>query len=152
MADTDLLKRAEVLCAKATPGPWNYRKFYWGDDHDPFFEVCHYRGEPHNASNEYDIFEEAKESDCEFTAQARTLVPELVALVRKYQADIESLKEHLELALSFCPKGPVPEGLAPTFYHTLVYEDEVKLQERIDKARAALAQGEGKDFNQRKEE
>lgn len=51
----------------------------------------------------------------------------------------EAMREHLELALSFAPKGPAPEGLDPSFYHTLNYADEVKLQKRIDKAREALA-------------
>ena len=34
-------------------------------------------------------------------------------------ARIEELEKHLALALSFAPKGPVPKGLAPMFYHTL---------------------------------
>ena len=51
---------------------------------------------------------------------------------------LSELKEHLELALSFCPKGPVQEGLDPTFYHTLEYNEELKLQKRIDAAREAL--------------
>lgn len=58
----------------------------------------------------------------------------------EYRALVESLK----LALSFAPKGPVPEGLPPMFYHTLAYESEVTLQERIDKAREVLAAIEGK--------
>lgn len=53
--------------------------------------------------------------------------------------DAGELGDHLELALSFAPKGPVPEGLFPTSYHTLSYADEVKLQERVDAAREALA-------------
>lgn len=48
--------------------------------------------------------------------------------------DIEALRSSLALALSFAPKGPVPPGLGPMFYHTLNYQDEVKLQERIDNA------------------
>ena len=47
--------------------------------------------------------------------------------------------EALELALSFCPKGPVPEGLSPEFYHTLDYLEELKLQEHINESRATLA-------------
>lgn len=49
------------------------------------------------------------------------------------------LVKHLELALSFCPKGPVLEGFSPMYYYTLDYQEEVKLQERIDEARLALA-------------
>lgn len=52
---------------------------------------------------------------------------------------LKKIREALELALSFAPKGPVPEGLAPMFYHTLNYEDECKLQKRIDEARSCLA-------------
>lgn len=51
---------------------------------------------------------------------------------------IVELREALELALSFAPKGPVPAGLSPEFYHTLDYNEEVKLQARIDKACEAL--------------
>ncbi len=46
--------------------------------------------------------------------------------------------EAARLGLSFAPKGPVPKDLAPMFYHTLSYADEVKLQDRIDKAREFL--------------
>lgn len=51
---------------------------------------------------------------------------------------LERLENHLRLALSFAPKGPVPKGLAPMFYYTLDYESEVELQKRIDEAREAL--------------
>lgn len=70
---------------------------------------------------------------------------ELESACQRYnslKADYDELKSHLALALSFAPKGPVPEGLAPMFYHTLNYEDECKLQERIDKARQVLAEYE----------
>lgn len=50
----------------------------------------------------------------------------------------EKLVEAAELGLSFAPKGEVPKGLDPTFYHTLEYETEVVLQKRIDDAREAL--------------
>jgi cysteinyl-tRNA synthetase len=50
----------------------------------------------------------------------------------------EKLRTALELALSFCPKGVVPPGLNPMFYHTHTYEGDAELQERIDKARQAL--------------
>lgn len=56
----------------------------------------------------------------------------------KSEAAREAMREALELALSFAPKGPVPEGLAPQFYHTLSYQSEIELQQRIDKARAML--------------
>jgi hypothetical protein len=60
----------------------------------------------------------------------------------KLKKENEVLREHLKLALSFAPKGPVPEGLSPMFYHTLNYQDEVILQARIDKAREALEQAD----------
>ena len=62
---------------------------------------------------------------------------------RARDEQVKELVEALELALSFAPKGPVPEGLDPTFYHTLNYQDELKLQERIDNARDALAKLKG---------
>lgn len=59
--------------------------------------------------------------------------------VGKLAKRIAELEKHLALALSFAPKGPVPEGLSPEFYHTLDYNEEVKLQARIDDARKALS-------------
>ncbi len=50
------------------------------------------------------------------------------------------LVEAAQLGLSFAPKGPVPEGLDPTFYHTLHYASEVKLQQIIDEARAFVVE------------
>ena len=52
------------------------------------------------------------------------------------------LVEALKLALSFAPKGPIPEGLDPTFYHTLNYAEEVKLQARVDAARELVRKHE----------
>lgn len=52
----------------------------------------------------------------------------------------EELVEAARLGLSFAPKGPVPEGLAPMFYHTLEYKSEVELQKRIDEARKLVEQ------------
>lgn len=63
---------------------------------------------------------------------------ELRRQVAKLQKENEILKDHLTLALSFCPKGPVLEGLTPDFYHTLDYNEELKLQEKIDQARDYL--------------
>lgn len=51
-----------------------------------------------------------------------------------------AMHKGLALALSFAPKGMPEEGLAPMFYHTLNFADEVKLQNRIDEARKALEQ------------
>ncbi len=65
-----------------------------------------------------------------------------ISAVEQLEARIKELQEHLKLALSFAPKGPVPEGLASMFYHTLNYADEVELQGRIDKAREALLEDE----------
>lgn len=62
----------------------------------------------------------------------------VLARIKELEAQLKEAEEHLALALSFAPKGPVPEGLAPMFYHTLEYESELKLQERIDAAREYL--------------
>jgi hypothetical protein len=59
--------------------------------------------------------------------------------MQELQDECARLREHLALALSFAPKGPVPEGLSPEFYHTLNYKDECELQKRIDAAREALS-------------
>lgn len=48
--------------------------------------------------------------------------------------------DDIRLILSFLPdtNDPVPQGLDPTFYHTLNYEDEVKLFSRINDVREML--------------
>ena len=51
---------------------------------------------------------------------------------------VQVSREDLRLLLSFAPKG-CPEGLDPTFYHTLTYKGDKKIQDRID-ALALLAQ------------
>lgn len=53
--------------------------------------------------------------------------------------NIEKQREAGKLLGSFAPKGPVPEGLDITFYHTLSYESEVILQDRINAALAVFA-------------
>ena len=45
--------------------------------------------------------------------------------------------DDLQVLLSFAPKD-VPEGLDPTFYHTLTYDGDATLQASIDRVRAAL--------------
>jgi len=45
--------------------------------------------------------------------------------------------EDLRLLLSFAPKD-VPEGLDPTFYHTLSYDGDAKLQKDIDRIKSIL--------------
>lgn len=68
--------------------------------------------------------------ECEYwiKSQIRHITPEQWSQIR----------EALELALSFTPKGPVQDGLFPTSYHTLNYESEITLQDRVDKARSVL--------------
>jgi hypothetical protein len=53
---------------------------------------------------------------------------------------MQELEEALKLALSFAPKGPVPEGPKgnPMFYVTGSYEGDTELQKRIDAARELL--------------
>ena len=55
------------------------------------------------------------------------------------QSRLEVAVEAAKLGLSFAPTGPVPKGLCEMSYHTLDYDDEVKLQDRIYKAREALS-------------
>ena len=50
----------------------------------------------------------------------------------KLREDAEKMKLYIKFLLTFAPKGEVPKGLAPMFYHTLDYEKEVELQNRIN--------------------
>jgi len=59
------------------------------------------------------------------------------------ESELKVAAEAAMLGLSFAPKGPVTPGLDPTFYHTLNYESEVELQNKIDAAREALAKIRG---------
>lgn len=82
--------------------------------------------------------QKCKETAWFYIAANPSAVLQLLDAVERLQKNESRLRVALELALSFAPKGPVPEGLSPMFYHTLNYADEVKLQERIDLARATL--------------
>ena len=44
----------------------------------------------------------------------------------------------VRIILNLLPKGPVPEGLDPTFYHTLTHDGDVKLQAQFDQLREKL--------------
>jgi hypothetical protein len=44
----------------------------------------------------------------------------------------------INLILNLLPKSPVPKGLDPTFYHTLTYEGDVRIQEIADGLREKL--------------
>jgi hypothetical protein len=44
----------------------------------------------------------------------------------------------VRIILNLLPKGDVPEGLDPTFYHTLSYDGDMKLQKAVDKLREKL--------------
>lgn len=57
---------------------------------------------------------------------------------RTLLAEIDRMRDIAKLGLSFAPRGSVEPGLAPMFYHTLTFEGDAKLQERIDEARKAL--------------
>ena len=52
-------------------------------------------------------------------------------------------RKDVQLLLSFCPKGPVEEGLDPTFYFTNRYEEDVQIVDRLDKIRTALDENKG---------
>lgn len=74
--------------------------------------------------------------------QLKIAVDKATDIIAKERSKSAALVEAAKLGLSFAPKGPVPEGLAPMFYHTLNYQDELKLQARIDEAREALERWE----------
>jgi len=76
----------------------------------------------------------------------REAATEAIKMIEEERAKSKKMLEHLELALSFAPKGDVTEGLAPMFYHTLSYNDEIILQRRINEAREVLIKfkGDGK--------
>ena len=42
------------------------------------------------------------------------------------------LEKGCKYLLSFAPKGPVPKGLSPFFYHSLSYEGDCLLQSKVD--------------------
>lgn len=42
------------------------------------------------------------------------------------------------LILNFLPKGAVPKGLDPTFYHTLTYDGDLETQKIADELRDKL--------------
>jgi len=44
----------------------------------------------------------------------------------------------IQLILNLLPSGDIPKGLDPTFYHTLSYEGDVKLQVLVDELRNKL--------------
>lgn len=128
------LKRLKQLAEAATPGPWTATN----DGSIAFGEVKqNTRSHIRIAKGGGWLFETCdpefkRKADQKFIAAANPQA--VLGLI----ARIESLEKHLALALSFAPKGPVPEGLAPMFYHTLEYHSEVELQKRIDEAREAL--------------
>jgi len=53
------------------------------------------------------------------------------------EAKLAAANRDIKFLLSFAPNGSTPKGLDPTFYHTLTYEGDVKLQERINAIDAA---------------
>jgi hypothetical protein len=61
------------------------------------------------------------------------------ATVEDLRTENQYLRTIAKIGLSFAPKGPVPAGLAPMFYHTLSYDADAKLQATIDEARKYLA-------------
>lgn len=57
--------------------------------------------------------------------------------------------DDLELLLSFAPELGYREGLDPTFYHTLSYDGDSKLQEKVNRIKSMLdtINNEGEDQN-----
>lgn len=87
------LDRDEKLCEAATPGPWRR-------EHENVHssQVCTCRGAE---SNWYEVWSESPEwtskgihqsANAEFIAQARTLLPEYIAEVRRLREENEKLK------------------------------------------------------------
>lgn len=58
------------------------------------------------------------------------------------EAENKRLRSYLRTALAFAPQSIAPKGSDPTFYHTLCYEGDVAMLQRLDEIRAALDKGE----------
>lgn len=50
----------------------------------------------------------------------------------------EKLKGDIKFLLSFAPNDKPPEGLDPTFYHTLTHKGDLKLWERIESIKESI--------------
>lgn len=46
--------------------------------------------------------------------------------------------DEITLILNLLPKGDVPKGLDPTFYHTLTYDGDLAVQKTADSLRERL--------------
>jgi hypothetical protein len=57
------------------------------------------------------------------------------ARITELESERDRLRADREFLLSWAPKN-CPKGLDPTFYFTMNYEDDAKLQERIDLIRS----------------
>jgi hypothetical protein len=71
-------------------------------------------------------------------------VSDVIDLINTHmEGKVIVLVDDLKILLSFSPQGEVPKGLDPTFYHTLTYDGDCKLQAKVDRVRAMLStQGE----------
>lgn len=76
---------------------------------------------------------------CRLNAMGQEREFKLMTEVDRLKTENQYLRTIAKIGLSFAPKGPVPAGLAPMFYHTLSYEADAKLQAVIDEARRYLA-------------
>lgn len=47
-------------------------------------------------------------------------------------------ESEVRMILNFLPKGDVPKGLSPTFYHTLSYEGDLAIQDAVNELRDKL--------------
>lgn len=71
---------------------------------------------------------------------------ETISLITRSMEGYSIVKdEDVRLMLSFAPSGAVPEGLDPTFYHTLTYAGDFELQEKINRIRCSIAAATGAD-------
>lgn len=90
---SDVVERAKAALEGATPGPWEAT---W-EDADKWWSVT--AGPIDNMVCPEVTTVDGRPADAEFIAQARTLVPELVAEVERLRAGIERVRaEHREFA------------------------------------------------------
>lgn len=85
MTESDLIQRAKAALEGTTDGPWDVVPGAWGN-------VWHFSDDPGSPPL---IVRKGgmKQPDAEFIAQARTLVPELVAEVERLREGIERVRD-----------------------------------------------------------
>jgi len=102
----DLITRAETLLEGVTPGPWEWHSKYRRMDGESYAEVL-YPGNVKCMSHCYGgsstIDGDNLDKDAEFIAAARTLVPELLAEVKRLREQLDGLHEEWGLQYDSVP-------------------------------------------------